>query len=179
MITQASDLIYMKSGKLTNAYLRNRRAFGLLFAVVFPALACIILALIVNPGLFGNHLSGGDSSCVDMFDQPDHTVTFLDVYGNVYKVYTVAHGDCIGEPVEYIEKGYTFIRWDIPSFCDLDISEYPISGDMVIAPVAIEQRLIALNTLAIADPEYASVDADKMAEFIDEIKTEVEDESRK
>ena len=49
----------------------------------------------------------------------------------------------------------------------------------MITPVALEQRLVALNTLAITDPEYASVDADKLADFIEEVKAEVEDESRK
>ena len=169
----------MKSGKLAKVYLHNKRAFGLLFAVVFPVATCIILALIINPGLLGKHFAGSGDVGMDIFEQPDHTVTFLDVYGNVYKVYTVAHGDCIGEPVDYKEEGYTFIRWDLPVFCDLDISEYPISGDMVITPVALEQRLVALNTLAITDPEYASVDADKLADFIEEVKAEVEDESRK
>ena len=143
---------------------------GLAFVLLFPVVIITVMVVMLRFGDLPGRGSGDESTVRDMFSDADHTVTFLDVNGEVYRVYTVSHGGCIGEKVDYSEEGYTFIGWDVPSYCNLDISEYPIVGDMTIKPSCVEHRILAINMLAALGDEYEDVSTEEMTEKIEEAK---------
>ena len=157
---------------------RHRLGLNLCLIIFFPI---VILGLFVILTLFFQNFQYDDPTvtCRDLFDESViHTVTFLDVEGNEYKSYKVRHGDCIGETPEYSEAGYVFVRWDVPSYCNLDISEFPIGEDMEISPVCTDLSLVAINVIAIADPNNADTNPDSLREFINQVESEVQNESQ-
>ena len=158
---------------------RHRFGLSLCLIIFFPI---VIFMLFMVTTLFFQDSRSADPAFLnrDLFDDSViHTVTFLDIDGNEYRSYRVRHGECIGECPEYSEEGYVFVRWDVPSYCNLDISEYPIGEDLEISPVCTELDLVAINVIATADPDKADTDPVSLRDFISQIEAEVQNESQK
>ena len=59
---------------------------GLAFVLLFPVVIITVMVVMLRFGDLPGRGSGDESAVRDMFSDADHTVTFLDVNGEVYRV---------------------------------------------------------------------------------------------